>query len=76
MEIGNIYFYVCLYSFFYGTFTRVSMNNLESSTNSIFHSGWRVDLTNTADSSIAHTLWKKRKQIKEKAGTGERSKTE
>ena len=31
--------------------------------------------TNAADSSIAHTLWKKRKQIKEKVGTGERSQT-
>ena len=39
-----------------------------------------VALTNTAESIIAHTHthtpWKKRKQIKEKAGTGERSKTE
>ena len=62
--------YVCMYSVFYDMFSCASMNNLDSSTNWTFHTGWRVDLTNTADSSIAHTPWKKRKQIKEKAGTG------
>ena len=30
-----------------------------------------VALTNTMDSSIVHIPWKKSKQIKEKAGTGE-----
>ena len=31
-----------------------------------------VALTNAADGCIAHTPWKERKQIKEKAGTGEK----
>ena len=39
--------------------------------NSTFQAGGSSP-TNVADSSIAHTQWKKRKQIKEKAGTGER----
>ena len=41
MEIHNIYMYVCMcvYSFFYGTFTRASMNNLDSATNITFHAG-------------------------------------
>ena len=44
---------------------------LDSTTNDTFTLA-EVALTNAEDSSIAHTLWKKRKQIKEKAGTGER----
>ena len=36
----------------------------------------RVALTNASDSSIAHIPRKKRKQIKEKAGMGERSQRE
>ena len=35
-----------------------------------------VALTNAVDSSIAHTPWKKRKEIKEEAEMGERSQTE
>ena len=71
-----IYIFICMYSFFYGTFTRTSTNNLDSVTNSTFHAcGVGVALTNAADSSIAHTPRKKRK-IKEKAGTGKRSQTE
>ena len=71
-----IFICVCRYSFFYGTSTCMSTNNLDSATNSTFHVGGVIALTNAADSSLAHTLWKKRKQIKEKAGTGERSQTE
>ena len=65
-----IYIYIV---FFYGTFTRVSKNYLDSATNGTFHAGGRVALSNAAGSSIAstHTL-KKSKPIKEKAGMGER----
>ena len=45
-----------------------------STMNCTFHAEG-VALTNAADSSIAHTLWNKRKQIKEKVGTGERNQT-
>ena len=53
-----------IYTFFYGMFMRMSMNNLNSSTNWTFQAGWRVDLTNTANSSIAHTPRKKGNKIK------------
>ena len=48
-----------------------STNNLDSAMNCTFHAdGESCPWTNAAVSSIAHTLWKKRKQIKEKAGMG------
>ena len=59
----------------YGTFTRAS-TNLNGAMNSTFYAGGSSPRTNAADSSIAHTPLKKRKQIKEKARTGERSQTE
>ena len=62
-----IYLYVCMYSFFYGTFTRACMNNLDEQ---------HISLTNATGCSITNSPWKKRKQIKEKAGMGERSQTE
>ena len=65
-----------MYTFFYGTFTCASTNNLDSAMNSTFHVGGSSPRTNTTDSSIAQTPWKKRKQIKGKAGTGERSQME
>ena len=67
-----IYIFIRMYV---RTFTHASTNNLDSVTNWTFHAGWS-SLTNTMDSSIAHTPWKKRKQIKANVGTGERSKTE
>ena len=79
MEIGDIYIFIyifictCMYSFFYGTFSRTSTNNLDSAMNSTFHAG---GLTNAPDSSIAHAPWKKRKQIKGKVGMGERNQRE
>ena len=70
---STIYLYVCMYSFFYGMFMHASTNEyLDSATNCTFHAGG----SNAANSSIAHTPWKKRNQIKEKVGTGERSQTE
>ena len=76
MEIGDIYLYVCMYSFFYGTFTRASTNYLDTARRIAHFKREREALTNAVDSSICtHTLWKKG-QIKEKAGTGERSQTE
>ena len=54
-----------MYSFFYGTFTRASTNNLDSATNSTFHTGGSI-LTNPADSSIAHTPWKKKEKAERK----------
>ena len=68
------YIFMCMYSFFYDTFTRASMNNLDSVRNCIFMQAGVAPI-NDADSTIAHTTWKKRKQIKEKAGIGERSQT-
>ena len=66
-----------MYSFFYDMLTRVSTNNLDSgATNSTFHVGGVVLTNAAADSKIAHTPWKKRKQIKERAGKEERSQTE
>ena len=62
-----IYIFICMYTFFYGTFMRASTNNLDSAMNCTFHA---------VDSNIAHTPWKKWKQIKEMAETGERSQTE
>ena len=56
-----------MYSFFYGTFTYASTNNLDSAMNSTFHEG--------GSSPDTHTVEEKEK-IKEKAGTGERSQTE
>ena len=34
MEIRDRYIFICMYSFFYGTFTRASTINLDSATNS------------------------------------------
>ena len=70
MVIRDIYLYVCMYSVFYCTFTRASTNNLDYVTNTTFHVGG-VALTNAAK-VVLHTPLKKRKQIKEKAGIGER----
>ena len=39
MEIRDIYIFICMCSFFYGTFTRASTNNLDSVMNSTFHAG-------------------------------------
>ena len=50
MEIHDINIFLCMHAFFYGTFTCASTNNLEAA--------------NAADSSIAHTLWKKIKTLK------------
>ena len=61
-----------MYVFLYGTFKRASTNNLDSVTNSTYHAGEGAAPTNATDSSIAHTSWKKRKQIKVKAGTREK----
>ena len=72
MEICDICLYVCMYNFFYGTFTRVAMNNLDSMRWTAHFMWAGVALTNASNSSIAHTPWKKRKQIKEKAQTGKR----
>ena len=56
-----------------------STNGLQCVTNSTFHRRLGLKsggaLTIAADSSIAHSLWKKRKQIK-KERTGEGSPTE
>ena len=54
MEIGDIfiYMYVCMYSFFYGTFTCMSTNNLDSATNWTFHAGWS---TLTLRTVLLHT---------------------
>ena len=57
--------YVYMYSFFYGTFTSRART---------FQAGG-VALTNVTDSSIAHTHCGTKGNIKEKAGTGERSQT-
>ena len=48
-----------MYSFFYGMFNHESMNNLDSVMKSTFHKG---GLTNAPDCSIAHILWKKRRE--------------
>ena len=74
---------MCMYSFFFGMFTQASMKYFDGAMISTFHAG-TLDLslesgvaqTDATDSCIANTLWKKRKHIKEKAGTGERSQTE
>ena len=71
MEIRDIYIFICLYSFFYGTFTRSSMNNLDSATNTAHFMLAGVALTNAT--VVLHAY---REQIKEKAGMGERSQTE
>ena len=43
METRDIYLvvcmYVCMYSFFYGTVTHTSTNNLDRATKSTFHMG-------------------------------------
>ena len=75
-SISSVQWNVCMYSFFYGTFTRASTNYIDTARRTAHFTRVREALTNAVDSSIAHTLWKKRKQIKKKAGTGERSQTE
>ena len=70
--MGTNFLVICMcvymYSFFYGTCTCASTNNLDSVMNSTFHASGKdlagVALTITLDCSIAHTPWKKRKQIK------------
>ena len=62
MEIRDIYLYLCMYSFFYGTFTRVSTNNLDSVMNGTFDIAG-IALTNATDSNIAHTLREKPDRI-------------
>ena len=67
MEIRDIYIYmyVHMYSFFYGTFMCASTNYLDSGMTANFtwvlRTKSKVALTTAADSSIVHTL-KKRKQ--------------
>ena len=58
-----------MYSFFYGTFTRSSIITLTVSDEQRISGGClglRMSIAPTiaANCSIAHTLWKKRKQIK------------
>ena len=57
--------YVCMYGFFYSTFTCPFTNYLHSSMISTFTWVLRtksgVALTTAVDSSIVHTPWKKRK---------------
>ena len=65
-----MYMYICIVF----SFMREATNNLNTASNWTFHA-CGVAPTSTADNSIAHTVGKKRKQIKEKAA-GERSKTE
>ena len=55
MEIRDICMYVCMYSFFYGTFTRTSMNNLDSMQRTALFMRVEYSQTNAVDSSIAHT---------------------
>ena len=64
MEIRDIYIFICMYVCMY-----VCMY-------SFFYGTSGVAPTIAADSSIVHTLRKKRKQIKEMAGTIEGSQTE
>ena len=68
MSVPNIVF------FLYGTFMHTSTNNLDTEQRTAYFTQAGVVLTNAMD-SIAHTPWKKRKQIKVKAGMGERSQT-
>ena len=64
-NLQKIYLYICIY-FFYGTFTCASTNYLDNATNSTFMRVLRtkseIAQTTSVDSSIAHTLWKKKKQ--------------
>ena len=57
MEIRDIYLYVGMYvcSFFYGMFTRASTNYFDSVRQTAHFTWAGLALTNTADSSIAHT---------------------
>ena len=68
-----IYMYVCIV-FSIRSCARLRITLTRRVTNSTFHAGG-VDLTNAADSRIAHTPRKKRKQIKEKVQMGEGSRT-
>ena len=63
MEIGDIYIYmyVCMYSFFYGTFTRASTNYLDTARRIAHFMRAREALTNAMDGSIAHTVEEKDK---------------
>ena len=84
MVISDIYIFVCMYVYMYicryivlsmvRSRTRLRITLTARRTGHFTWAG--VALTNTVDSSIAHTPWKKRKQIKEKAGMGEGNKTE
>ena len=56
-----IYIFLCMYSFFYGRFTRASTNNLDSAMNCTFLSGGSR---------------RKGNKFKVKVGKGERSQTE
>ena len=53
-----------MYGFFYGTFTHVSTNNLDSAMISTFHAGGSSPQTNAVECSIAHTPWKKKNKLK------------
>ena len=56
MEISiYIYMYAYMCSFFYGTFTHLSMNNLDSATKTAHFTWVGVALTNATGSSIART---------------------
>ena len=61
-----------MYSFFNGTFMRMSKNNLDRVTNNTFHAGGSSPV---GDSSIAHTVEEQETNERE-GGTGERSQTE
>ena len=59
MEIRDIYLYVCINSFYYGTFARASTSNLhERQTAPFTRAG--VAMTDAADSSLhTHTIEEK-----------------
>ena len=63
MEIRDIYIFIYMYSFFYGTFTCASMNYLDSAMQALFTRALRtssgVAPTTAADSSIAHNTPRK-----------------
>ena len=74
MEIRNIhiYLYVCMYVSFSMVRSHARLRITLTARRTTHFTRVGVSLTNPADSSIAHTPWKK----KEKAGMGERSQTE
>ena len=66
--------YACIVFSMVRSHVHLRITLTQRATNSTFHAGG-VAATNAMDSTIAHTPWKKRKQIKEKAQMAERSQT-